>query len=30
MKEKEIVELSPLFEDVEMQQVFEDGNTFVD
>lgn len=26
----EIFELSPLFEDVQMQQVFEDGKTFVD
>ncbi|MBP6688310.1 MAG: alpha,alpha-trehalase TreF [Lacibacter sp.] len=30
MKQKEIFELSPLFEDVQMQQVFEDGKTFVD
>jgi alpha,alpha-trehalase len=30
VKQKEIFELSPLFEDVQMQQVFEDGKTFVD
>ncbi|HLO37304.1 MAG TPA: trehalase family glycosidase, partial [Lacibacter sp.] len=30
MKPKEIFELSPLFEDVQMQQLFEDGKTFVD
>lgn len=28
--QQEIYELSPLFEDVQMQQVFEDGKTFVD
>jgi alpha,alpha-trehalase len=30
VKQKEIFELSPLFEDVQMQQVFEDGKIFVD
>jgi alpha,alpha-trehalase len=30
MKQKQIFELSPLFEDVQMQQVFADGKTFVD
>lgn len=30
VKKLEIFELSPLFEDVQMQQVFEDGKTFVD
>ena len=30
MKQKEIFELNPLFEDVQMQEVFEDGKTFVD
>ena len=30
MKQKELFELSPLFEDVQMQRIFTDGKTFVD